>query len=294
MTTLTLVRGATTLTPAPVLGDLTYTTIPAGLCREALHAYHVGFNRAAKRFSKLNPAPAVMHDDDTAPAAGTAARKALGEELAAAGRVWRAERHPMAHKAGMSDVRKFYRRRGDDAALAALVDPFGVIPARAAARTVAAMVESDRVTVVTVPAVPAARTPRKRAPKLTRCGGCGAYALPAGAAGPVCCTVPGAVALTWADVAPAAPAPLVHAWSATAGGTSVIAMMAPAVDVDGLPGWLADLPVRLRKPARRLLAARVREVGLDPRGDVWARAVAGELPGVVLPVRGDVDASVTA
>lgn len=47
------------------LGDLGYSTLPEGLTGPETHAYRVGFDRAARRYSKANGGPGVVHDGRT-------------------------------------------------------------------------------------------------------------------------------------------------------------------------------------------------------------------------------------
>lgn len=137
-------------TTAPaVLGDLTYSSIPAGITRDELHRYRVGFDRGARSFTRKHGGPGVVHDGDAAPAPGTAARRMLANQLAERGREYRTERHTTAHKAGMAELRKYVKRVAPDR-LTVIVDPL------APTRKMPAPVETP---------APAAKVTRKLAPR---------------------------------------------------------------------------------------------------------------------------------
>lgn len=153
--------------PAPVLGDMGYSTMPEDLTPAERHAYHKGFDRGDRAHMKANGGPGMVHDGD-APAPGTAAHKLLARTLAESHRAYRIARHDKAHKAGMAAVRAYLRKRGQLERVAEIVDPLAPVKVKPAARVkrkaapvkpdiLAAGIESGRVIIAAVgaPAAPA-------------------------------------------------------------------------------------------------------------------------------------------
>lgn len=103
-----------------------YRDMPAGLEERDALAYRIGYGKGCVAYTRKHGAPAAVHDDGPAPAAGTAARVMLGRQLAAEMRTFELQRHPSAHRAGMSALNKSRKTRGLDP----VTDP--VKPARKA------------------------------------------------------------------------------------------------------------------------------------------------------------------
>lgn len=123
--------------------------MPAGLDTPARLAYRLAYNRACLAYVRKNGGPGVVHDGD-APAAGTAARRALGRELARLTREHEIARHPAAHRAGMTAANKSRKVRG--------LDPIGKPAGR----------KAPAAPVV----VPAPVTPAPRVRKITKTSTC--------------------------------------------------------------------------------------------------------------------------
>lgn len=94
---------------APVTGTnlSVWRDMPTGLTPDEALAYRKGYTRT---FAKLTAGTAsVSHGADGAPAPGTAARRMLGRQLAAASAEATAGAHDGAHKAGIAAVRSMLR-----------------------------------------------------------------------------------------------------------------------------------------------------------------------------------------
>lgn len=91
--------------------DWTAREIPADLSPAERSAYVRGYARGCHAYVKKNGGPGVVHDGP-APAGGTPERRALGIQLAELARAHEEERHPAAHRAGMSALRKYRKIHG--------------------------------------------------------------------------------------------------------------------------------------------------------------------------------------
>lgn len=122
--------------------------MPTGLTRFERDDYDRGFSAGLTFYARKHGGPGIVHDG-AAPAAGTAARRALGIELAERGRAWREEAFTTAHRRGMSALRKGQRSRG----LEESADPLAARTARRRPRK-SAPVENVPAPVETAPEVP--------------------------------------------------------------------------------------------------------------------------------------------
>jgi hypothetical protein len=118
---------------------LHYDTTPAGLTPAELIHYRRGFDRGARTFERKNGGPGIVHADGAKPATGSAAHRAMVAELAAKGRAYREERHPTAHKAGMSSLRSYVRKSGALGRLEEITDPCAPVKGTRKPRKLAAV-----------------------------------------------------------------------------------------------------------------------------------------------------------
>lgn len=79
--------------------------MPAGLEPWERMTYRKGYARGALAYVRKHGGPGVVHNGD-APAAGTPERAELGRKLAELTRAHEIERHPTAHRAGMSALNR--------------------------------------------------------------------------------------------------------------------------------------------------------------------------------------------
>lgn len=148
-------------TAEPLTRPNHYRDMPAGLePRDAL-AYRVGYGRGCLTYTRKHGAPVAVHDGP-APAAGTAARKMLGRELTAGMRVFELERHPAAHRAGMSALTKARKARGLDAVADPTKAPAGKAPRKVPARKLAAVPDVAPAPVDETPAPKARKAPARK------------------------------------------------------------------------------------------------------------------------------------
>lgn len=249
-------------TAAPtVLGDLGYSTMPAGLDPLEVHAYRAGFDRGARSYAKTHPgAYAVTHaplTGDTAPAAGTAARRQLGVTLSTMGKAYRAERHPIAHKAGMAELVTYWSRHALEDRATRYGCKLRKITRKAGTGTRTKELEraiaSGEVTYETVPETVAAPVV---APVLV-------------------IEVPRVSAPDVAEV--------VELLAEVHAGPGVARVELVRHDVRNLASLVAGAdipdPARGRRAARRALAAAMRAADIAPAGEEWAAAC--QLAGIV-------------
>lgn len=270
--------------PAPV----TTWTMPSNLTDSERLAYRRAYSRTMTRLEKLNPSG--VSSDGPSPAIGTAARTMLARRIAGTMVAAHEERHPAAHKSGMTAVRSWVRKYDSDPAarLALIVDPAAPV---AAPRTVVAVAPKVRkVSKLT----PCTRHTAKvdslgRADALRWCveGGLGSPCTD----GSPCVLLPGTDRFT-ADIctgplemswttAPAKVRPVTPDQSdahtivvAVTGRPAPVADESPAVP-DAAPAAMPDQTRDARRASNRELAAAMRARGINPTGAAWQLARAG-------------------
>lgn len=269
-------------TAPAVLGDMGYSTLPAGLTPPEELAYRRGFDRADRAYLKASGGPGVVHDGD-APAPGTAARRMLAKTLEANGRAYRIARHDKCHAGGMSAVRAYLRKTGQMYRIEELA------PVQGARKT-------RRAPAVPVPVPVPVETPApvvklRKGSKLVPCPGHARYwesltptdrfknACEGGNGDSACtggqCTLTAGTDRYTADLAARGPVPL-----SELNGVPVEPLEpATPVDMTSTPASLPDpLPSQTwhaRKQSRRELAAAMRAMGLQPAGQAWELAKRG-------------------